>query len=412
MTPFDYVIICQSALSAFDKTERVNASPRFERKLRTIRKYFLRPVAALFLVVLLLVLTWPKTRSHLQSAAILTELNDQPVPRWLRPLAAMPLTTQTLTIPSSAGIISARLYTPVDRPDAPGLVLVPGIHYLGMNEPRLIAFARSMSACGLRVLTPELPNSRDYRINPADIPAIGDSVQWLRRATGRPVGLMGLSFSGGLALMAAAEPPYSNDVSFVFAVGAHDDLYRVASFYTTAADPLPDGDIERATPNDYGPMVLEYEHLQDFTASSNTAAIRAPFRARLYENPKLEEQLAAKLTGAQKAEYAQILDTPHQDWPLSISNKKHAAEMAAVSPHAHLSGLHTPVYLLHGRGDNLIPFAEAEWLAQDLPHGTLAELLVSPLIAHVSTTNKKPSLLDQWRLVHLLAQVMERAERS
>jgi pimeloyl-ACP methyl ester carboxylesterase len=108
----------------------------------------------------------------------------------------------------------------------------------------------------------------------------------------------------------------------------------------------------------------------------------------------------------------QILDAPHQSWPLSLSNKRHAAEMAAVSPHGHLDGLHTPVYLLHGRGDNLIPFAEAEWLAKDLPHGTLAGLLVSPLIVHVGTNRNKPGVRDRWRLLHLLAQVMERAERA
>jgi hypothetical protein len=64
---------------------------------------------------------------------------------------------------------------------------------------------------------------------------------------------------------------------------------------------------------------------------------------------------------------------------------------------------------LHGRGDTLIPFAEAEWLREDLPHGTLKGMLISPLIAHVSTNTSKPSLWDQWQLLHLLAQVMEHA---
>lgn len=342
--------------------------------------------------------------------AILDQLNGIPVPRLLRPITAMPLMTRTLTIPSSAGVIDARLYTPVHSPNAPGLVLVPGIHYLGMDEPRLMAFARSMASCGLRVFTPELPDSRDYRIQPSDVQAIGDSVQWLQNATGRPVGLMGLSFSGGLALMAAAEPPYSNEISFVFSVGAHDDLFRVATFYVTSSDPFPDGDIERATPNNYGPWVLEYEHLEDFVLPADVAAIRPVLRAHLYENPVLEKVLLAKLTSAQQAEYARIIDAPRQAIALFASNKKHAVEMAAVSPYGHLAGLQVPVYLLHGRGDTLIPFAEAEWLAQDLPHGTLKELLISPLIAHVSTNETKPGIWDKWQLLHLLARVMEHAE--
>ena len=394
---------------AFDTTERVNASGRSKHSSRIL----LFVVVDLLLLFFLWHFFWPKTRAYLHAAAILGQLNGEPVPRLLRSIAAMPLTTRTLTIPSSAGLVTARLYTPVNRPNAPGLVLIPGVHYLGMDEPRLITFARSMAACGLRVLTPELPGSRDYRIQPADVQVIGSSIQWLQRTTGRRVGLMSLSFSGGLALMAAAELPYSNDVSFVFSVGAHDDLYRVATFYTTGADPLPDGDIERAVPNNYGPWILEYEHLEDFTQPADTAAIQAAFRARLTENYSLEKTLVAAMTSAQRAEYDRILNITHSDPSLLFaSNEKHAAEMAAVSPHGHLAGLHVPVYLLHGRNDTLIPFAEAEWLAKDLPHGTLAELLVSPLIAHVSTTKTKSGIWDEWHLLHLLAQVMERAEHA
>ncbi|MHB1672736.1 MAG: alpha/beta hydrolase family protein [Acidobacteriaceae bacterium] len=389
----------------------MNPSPHSTRSARRIRRsiYFL--AACLIFLLLLPVLFRSRTRAYLQAAAILDQLNDKPVPRLLRPIAAIPVTTKTLTIPSSVGLVQARLYTPIQSANAPGLVLIPGIHYLGMDEPRLMAFARSMAACGLRVLTPELPDSREYRIQPSDVQTIGDSVQWLQNATGRPVGLMGLSFSGGLALMAAAEPPFSNEVSFVFSVGAHDDLYRVATFYVTDADPIPNGDVERATPNNYGPWILEYEHLEDFLPAADVATIRPVFRARLYENAALEKALLARLTNAQKAEYARIIDTPHQDIALFASDKKHAAEMAAVSPDGRLAGLHVPVYLLHGRGDTLIPFAEAEWLAQDLPHGTVKELLISPLIAHVGTNTSKPGIWDEWQLLHLLAQVMERAER-
>jgi pimeloyl-ACP methyl ester carboxylesterase len=361
-------------------------------------------------LLLLPVLFWPKTRTYLQAMAILDQLNGKPVPHLLGSIAAIPVSTRTLTIPSSAGVVQARLYTPTPLPNAPGLVLVPGIHYLGMDEPRLVAFARSMSACGLRVLTPELPDSRDYKIQPSDVQAIGDAVQWMQNTTGHPVGLMGLSFSGGLALMAAAKLPFSNEVSFVFSVGAHDDLLRVATFYATEADPLPDGDVERAKPNNYGPWVIEYEHLEDFVSQEDVAAIRPVLRARLYENGALEKQLLTNLTDTQKAEYEKLLDPKQEDAALFASNKKHGAEMAAVSPAGHLAGLHVPVYLLHGRGDTLIPFAEAEWLAEDLPHGTLKELLISPLIAHVSTNTSNPSLWDEWRLLHFLAQVMEHAE--
>jgi pimeloyl-ACP methyl ester carboxylesterase len=388
----------------------VNASPYSNPSSARLCRTIFIFAACLIFILLLPIFFWQTTRAHLQAMAILDQLDGKPVPHLLQSIAAMPVTTRTFTIPSSAGIVQARLYTPTPAQNAPGLVLVPGIHYLGMDEPRLMAFARSVSACGLRVLTPELPDSRDYRIQPSDVQAIGDSVQWLQNTTGPPVGLLGLSFSGGLALMAAAKPPFSNEISFVFSVGAHDDLLRVATFYATEADPLPDGDVERAKPNNYGPWVLEYEHLEDFVPEADVAAIRPVLRARLYDNSTLEKQLLANLTDKQKAEYKKLLDPKQEDAALFVSDKKHAAEMAAVSPHGNLAGLHVPVYLLHGHGDTLIPFAEAEWLAEDLPRGTLKELLITPLIAHVTTDTTKPCVWDEWQLLHLLAQVMEHAE--
>ncbi|HET9086466.1 MAG TPA: alpha/beta hydrolase [Acidobacteriaceae bacterium] len=360
------------------------------------------------LALLLLVLAWPKLRTYAQALAILEQLKGKPVPRLLRSSAGMPLRDSNLTLASSAGPIRVRLYTP--SPSAPGMVLVPGVHHLGIDEPRLVEFARSIAACGLRVMTPELPDSRDYRIQPSDVQAIGTAAQWLHKATGRRVGLLGISFSGGLALMTAAQAAYARDVSFVFSVGAHDNLFRVASFYTSGADPLPGGNVERATPNPYGPMILEYEHLEDFVPTADVPSLRPVLRAHLHQNAEVEKQRLMTLSHAQKAEYRRLIDTANQDWAVSVSNKRHFAEMSAVSPHNHLEGLRAPVYLLHGRADNLIPFAEAEWLARDLPPGTLQAMTISPLIGHVGIVHEESGPLQKWQLLHLLAQVMERAE--
>lgn len=370
-------------------------------------------VAAIALATACITIVGLYAHVYLQAYAVLARLSGKPAPGWVRAAAADPLTQRTLRIASSShpGGISAILYTPVNDPNARGLVLVPGINYKGIEEPRLVAFARSLASCGLRVLTPELPDSRDFRVEPSDIQAIGDSAQWLRNAAGKPVGLMGLSFSGGLALMAAAKSPYSDEVSFVLSIGAHDDLFRVASFYTNHSDPLPNSDVERNTPNPYGPMVLEYEHLEDFTQPGDTAAIRPVLQAQLAENYAKEKQLVAALTPTQKVEFSKLIDTPNEVDALSASNRKHAAEMAAVSPQAHLAGLRAPVYILHGRGDALIPFAEAEWLARDLPRGTLHALVISPLLDHVNVM-KKPNLRDRWQILHLLAEVLQRAEHG
>jgi pimeloyl-ACP methyl ester carboxylesterase len=97
---------------------------------------------------------------------------------------------------------------------------------------------------------------------------------------------------------------------------------------------------------------------------------------------------------------------------LAASDVKHAHEMEELSPHELLPTMTTPVYLLHGEADNIIPAAETLWMAKELPRSTLREVLVSPVLSHVNLDEAKPRLRDQWQLVHFFALMMHAAERK
>ncbi len=130
--------------------------------------------------------------------------------------------------------LCGRIYSPRDIANAPGIVLLHGVHALGIEEPRLVSFARALSASGVRVFTPPVKELADFRISSASISTIGLAARALHHQVGRgPVGVIGFSFAGGLALLAAADPRYANDIGFVAAIGAHDDLSRVARFFFT-----------------------------------------------------------------------------------------------------------------------------------------------------------------------------------
>ncbi len=228
-------------------------------------------IAVLIAIALLCAAAWPFTKAHLQALAILKQVGNQPVPWLVRKVASEPIATQDTQLP---GNIRARLYTPIHHPNAPALIVLHGVHHLGMNEPRLEAFAAAMASCGLRVLTPELPGIKDYHVDASSIRVIGESAQWFAQQTGAPVGVMGLSFSGGLALVAAADPTYRPAFKFVFAVGSQDSMSRVEQYYLTGKEARPDGTIELLAPHEYGALVLEYEHLEDFVPAADIEAIR------------------------------------------------------------------------------------------------------------------------------------------
>ncbi len=86
--------------------------------------------------------------------------------------------------------------------------------------------------------------------------------------------------------------------------------------------------------------------------------------------------------------------------------------MQGLSPHGMLHTMTTPVYLLHGEADNIIPAAETLWMASELPGTALQEVLVSPVLSHLDLVGAKPDVWDQWRLVHFFVLVMHAAERK
>jgi dienelactone hydrolase len=358
-------------------------------------------------------MAWPFTRAHLQSVVILRLVSGQKVPSSISRLVTEPIQTEDLDFATDAGTVRGRLYLPQRHPNAPGLVVLHGVHHLGIDEPRLVGFARAMASCGLRVLTPELPRIKDYHVDLGSVQVIEESARWFAKRTGAPVGVLGLSFSGGLALVAAGNPAYRRDFKFVVAVGSQDEMMHVANFYLTGQERRPDGTTERLAPHEYGPLVLEYEHLEDFLPAEDEAAIRPVLRDHLYEDNSGEKLAEAKLNARQEAEAAALMDSsaPATKAKLAASDVKHAGEMEELSPHEFLRTMTTPVYLLHGQADNIIPAAETLWIAKELPRATLQEVLVSPVLSHVNLDEAKPRAEDQWRLVHFFALVMRAAEK-
>jgi acetyl esterase/lipase len=367
----------------------------------------------LAIVALVSVASWRSLRAHLQSLAVLKLVSGETLSSAFARIATEPVTISELTLQTSAGPVRARLYTPTLHPNAPGMVVFHGVHHLGMEEPRLMGFARSIAACGIRVLTPELPDIKDYRVSESSVKVIGASTVWFAQQTHAPVSVMGLSFSGGLALVAAADAEYRPSMKMVFAVGSQGAMSRVASYYLTGEDPRPDGTRELLPAHEYGPLVLEYEHLEEYVPKHDLVPLREVLRAHLYEDKDAEKTAIDKLNDAQKIEAMQLMDATSTATRsmLKSTEDKYLQEMNGLSPELRLHDLTVPVFLLHGEADNIIPAAETLWMASELRATTLRAALISPVLSHLDMA-KAPGPWDQWKLVHFLALVLRAAEAT
>lgn len=131
-------------------------------------------------LIILGAIAWPFAKAHLQAVALLRIVSGQPVPGIIKKLVTGPVRTQDVNFATGAGVVRGRLYLPIGHPDVPGLVVLHGVHHLGIDEPRLESFATAMAGCGLRVLTPELPGIKDYHVSPGSVRVIevGEVVCW------------------------------------------------------------------------------------------------------------------------------------------------------------------------------------------------------------------------------------------
>src|SRR3989442_15821051 len=125
-------------------------------------------------------------------------------------------------MPARIGRLSVSVYEP-DESHRRAAVCTSGLHPSGTGEPRLARLARALAASGVVIVTPDIPELSRFEITPAIPDAIERAGAWLASDSGlsggRKIGLMGISFSGGLSIVAAARPAIADRVASVFAFG-------------------------------------------------------------------------------------------------------------------------------------------------------------------------------------------------
>jgi dienelactone hydrolase len=295
----------------------------------------------------------------------------------------------------------------------PGLVLVHGIHRLAVDEPRLVRFARALAANGVTVLTPEVRELADYQVDPRSIETIGAAAHMLRMKLSRKVGVMGMSFAGGLSLLAACDRRFEADIGMVVAVGAHDDASRVARFFATSTIARPNGETASLEAHGYGVLVFAYAHADRFFPEEDRAIARQALSSWLAGDRDAARAAAGRSSDASRELLAALFDRRLDRvlQPFLAAIEADAPALQAISPHGRLDHLHVPIFLLHGAGDSVIPPPETEWLARDVPSGVLRDVLISRALVHVEPGGQ-PTWYEQWELLHFVADVLAELDRA
>jgi dienelactone hydrolase len=347
----------------------------------------------------------------IRAARFLSQLTGQPagLQSWLGNAA---VSVEDIEVPTRSGAIAARVYRPSGTPQRT-LVIVPGIHAGGVEEPRLDALARRLSSTGSIVLSVPLPDLRRFLITPASTDQIEDAVAWTAgqpslAAQGR-LGLVGVSFGGGLAIVAAGRPSMRDRLSTVVSIGGYGDLPRVLRFLCTGV--MADG--TTMAPHDYGVAVLLLSAAAKLAPPDQTAALEAAVREFLIASSveATDPTRAAAMVAALAARAGQLAEPSRSLLrgvlardvktlgPMLLPFVDELGGAPALSPERSPVPV-VPVFLLHGLTDTVIPPTETTRLAQYLERegAPRVRALLSPAFTHADVRTGV-GVRDGWALI-------------
>lgn len=342
-----------------------------------------------------------------------------------------------IAVPTRRGNVPGRFYRP-SRQSRRTILLMPGVHRDGINESRLVGLAEDLAATGFGVLTVAAPDLQHFKVTPEVTDVIEDAVKWTSdqpqfRTDGK-IGIMGISFAGGLAIVAAGRDSIRDRIAFVMSFGGHGDLAR-AMHYLTTGEVI--GDLEQAKrssavlgadhvsvhpPHDYGLAVTLLNLADRVVPADQVEALSKGIDGFLLASSlAVTDPPKAIPVFAEMKKYQETLPEPSRTYMQYVNDRAVDKLGPILSPVADALADHpampslsperaapptAPVFLLHGVDDNVIPSVETVLLAEHLKGKVRVEGLLSGLITHAEV-NRTATSTEVWRLATFWRDIMK-----
>ncbi|MBI2828172.1 MAG: hypothetical protein HYX77_02720 [Acidobacteria bacterium] len=326
-------------------------------------------------------------------------------------------------VPTRQGEVAAQFYRPEGTVRRAAL-LVPGVHSMGIAEPRLTALAKDLAGSGVAVMTMALPDLVGYQITARSADVIEDAVAWIAARPGLApddrVGMVGISFAGGLAIVAAGRPAIRDKVAYVVSFGGHGDLGRVLRYLATGEAVQAPGVVTHP-PHDYGIAVITYAAADRLVPPEQVVPLREGIGTFLLASQlTLVDMDQANATFQRARDLVKMLPEPSATYLTYVNDRNVKALGPVLVPHLGLEAdpaasperapapPAAPVFLLHGDDDSVIPAAESVVLGEYLrKKGVDVHVLLSQIITHAEL-DRSVAASESWKLISFWADVLRR----
>jgi acetyl esterase/lipase len=332
-----------------------------------MRRGFLIVIAALVGVFTL----WLPARTVISTLLLLPALFPSAPFDPLSVVTSPPIRTQH-TYKYSAGNVNADLYSPSGGSRHGAIVLLLGAGDLPRSD-LAVHFADALARLGVVTLVPESSGMLAERLTFDEVDAIRTSLNLLdARGDVDPsrVGVVGLSASGGLSIVAAGQADLRDRIRFVNSFGSYADATTLLLDVSSRSMSV-DGQVR--------PWQPEPRTLEVVANALSDAGVGGAVRNQL-------------LAGTTRAAAERILTGIPPEMKQRLDR---------VSPSAYLKQVRAHLYLMHDQDDPFIPFTESRALASTAPQGVVRRYTEFSIFAHVIPDKPVPwqtFLPDLWRL--------------
>lgn len=344
--------------------------------------------------------------------------------RWLGPWAGTRVPTgPTRTSVESAGTpgkVSAYVYRP--RGGARGAYLIAhGLHFAGPDDPRLDRFCRVLAQAGFVVVAPLL---RDF------LSLVIAESAWLDLASGLdrtleivraeslpPPVLFSISF-GSLPAIRLAASDRGRSIGRLCLFGGFCDFDATVRYAITGRAARAGKNLE-VSHDPLNAPVVHLNLLPFYPPGLDRARLARAWRdmvVRTWGRPELKVGRAREPSAlAVATEHGLDAELRHAflvgcglepggEALLEGALRSAGDAYAWADPRPHLARVRAPVAIVHGMGDDVIPFFEAEKLRAALPEGHPHELYLTGMYGHTGSALPRPgrALAEGATLVRVL----------
>ncbi|GBF50463.1 X-Pro dipeptidyl-peptidase, S15 family [Leptospira ryugenii] len=310
---------------------------------------------------------------------------------------------EEIQIETSKQKLNADVYIPKGR-SLGTIVTINGLAPLGNRDPRFIIVNKSLQNFGFTVVSPYYEDICNFYISKENISLIRESIEWISSreelTSSGKVSLFAPSFSGSLSLIVSSDKRMKPITNAICSIGAYGNVKTVIQNLFSNQDL-----------DEYGRMILLLNFLP-LSIGENQELYQA-IRFALLDNyfKEHDKRLAPFLKNMSEENitlFNQLrsqAETRLYHWERILGNGGESKHLLSdLSVLEHLKEVSSPVLLVHGYKDDVVPASEADLMAEELKkHHSLWNVCKTNLISHGDTGFSLLSLIELPKLIRSFA---------